>query len=150
MRMARHTCSEDHEKHASVSPERAIGKRAGYGIFGDFVEGGGYGVDQSVIDQINDWNTSYRENEYDPRQEEANGIHDWLETRHEVDGEACTSCNEAHGDMASFQDERNDKIARLFELDVEIEAIYNGIADDIRALIDNDYYCAFLDDQGDA
>ena len=147
MRAMRHTCSENHEKHASVSHERCIGKRAGYGIFGDFVEGGGYGVDQSVIDQIETWNTEYRENEYDPRQEEANEIHDWLETAHEVDEEDCTYCGEPHQNMLEFQIERDAKIARLFELDVEIEYIYNGITDSIRALIDNDYYCAFLADQ---
>ena len=147
MRVMRHTCSEDHFPHESVSPERAIGKRVGYVIFGNFIEGGGYEVDPSVIDQIETWNTTYQETEYDPRQEEANEIHDWLETAHEVDEEDCTYCEYTHHNMLDFQTERDNKIARLFELDAEITSIYNGIADDIRALIDNDYYCAFLADQ---
>ncbi|MEE9455791.1 MAG: hypothetical protein V3W11_01415 [bacterium] len=130
-----------------MEPEKKIGAIAGYYAFGDFVEGGGYGVDQTVLDQIEALNADYQENEFDPRQSEANDIYDWLNATHEIDDgsetETCSTCNEVHT-MSEYESLRDVKVNRLNTLSGEIDDEWTALADTIRAMISDESYEEFL------
>jgi hypothetical protein len=140
-------CREDHKPSENVEPGKKIGEIAGYHAFGLFVEGGGYGVDQTVLDQIEVLNADYQENEFDPRQSEANDIYDWLNATHRIADEGgpetCSICGEVHT-MSEYQSLRDAKVDRLNTLSGEIDDEWTALADTIRAMVSDESYEAFL------
>lgn len=146
----RNLCREDHKPPANVEPEKKIGEIAGYYAFGDFVEGGGYGTDQTMLDEIEALNADYQENEFDPRQSEAIDIYDWLNATHEIadggDPEPCSICGEVHT-MSEYESLRDAKVNRLNTLSSEIDDEWTALADTIRAMISDESYEEFLDAQ---
>lgn len=139
-------CIDDHGgPPAYVPADEAIGRVAGYTAFALFLDDGGYSLDQNTINQIETWNAEYQENEYDPRQEEASAIYEWLDVRHVMDVDPCPYCDGYHSTMAAWEAERNGKISNLHYLDAEIDAEWAELADAIRALIPDEDYTDFLD-----
>ncbi len=143
----RNLCREDHKPPANVEPEKKVGEIAGYYAFGDFVDEGGYGVDQTILDQIEALNADYQENEFDPRQSEANDIYDWLNATHEINDEGgtvtCSTCNDIHT-MSEYESLRDAKVNQLNTLSGEIDDEWTALADTIRAMISDESYEAFL------
>jgi hypothetical protein len=131
-----------------VEPGEKIGEIAGYYAFGDFVDEGGYGTDQTTLDEIEALNADYQENEFDPRQSEANDIRDWLNTTHDIDDgtgtETCSTCNEIHA-MSEYESLRDANVNQLNTLSGEIDDVWTALADTIRAMISDESYEAFLD-----
>lgn len=146
----RNLCREDHQPPANVEPIEKIGEIAGYHVFGDFVDGGGYGTDQDTLDAIEALNTGYQENEFDPRQSEANDIYDWLNATHEIDGGdntvTCPICAEVHT-MSQYESLRDVKVNRLNTLSSEIDDVWTALADTIRGMVSDESYKAFIDAQ---
>lgn len=144
----RNLCREDHRPPPAVGPEEKIGAIAGYYAYGDFVDQGGYGTDQTTLDEIEALNADYQENEYDPRQSEANDIYDWLNGTHEIadvgEPEPCSICGEAHT-MSEYESLRDAKVNRLNTLSGEIDDEWTALADTIRGMISDESYEAFLD-----
>jgi hypothetical protein len=144
----RNLCRENHEPPPNVEPGKKIGVIAGYRIFGIFVDDGGYGTDEDTLAQIEALSEDYLEQEFDPRQTEANGIYDWLNATHEIDhGDGsiiCPICGEAHT-MSEYESMRDEKVDRLNTLSSEIDDKWTALADDIRAMISDESYKAFLD-----
>ena len=144
----RNLCREDHRPPQNVEPGEKVGAIAGYYAFGDFVEEGGYGTDQGTLDEIEALNADYQEDEFDPRQSEANDIYDWLNAPHEIadGGETvtCSICGEVHT-MSEYESLRDDKVNRLNTLSGEIDDAWTALADTVRAMISDESYEAFLD-----
>ena len=124
----RHMC---HENHTGPPCNVKIGNIAGWEVFGEFVADGGYGVGQSVLGEIASLNEAYQDNEYLPRQAEAVTIHAWFDTTQEVDG--------------AWETARAAKVARLAEIDAEIDEEWCGVADAVYELVGATAYDAFLD-----
>jgi hypothetical protein len=143
----RNLCREDHQPPPAVEPGEKIGEIAGYHAFGDFVEEGGYGESQATLDQIEALNEAYQEDEFDPRQSEANDIYDWLDAKHEIDDgsetETCSICGEIHT-MSEYESLRDAKVNRLNTLSGEIDDEWTALADTIRGMISDDSYEEFL------
>ena len=146
MTKLRTSCLENHQPPANVPACRKIGTVAGYSAFGGFLDGGGYGEDQTAIDQISDWNVGYQTT-FDELQDSANTIWAWLDATHEISNEDCPFCGYPHDDMATWTLERDDKVADLRYLDGEIDDEWNELADMCRALVSDTAYEAFLADQ---
>ena len=146
----RNLCRENHQPPANVEPLEKIGEIAGYHVFGLFLEGGGYGTDQDTLDEIEALNAEYRENEFDPRQSEANDIYGWLNATHEIDDGSntvsCPICGEVHT-MSEYESLRNAKVNRLNTLSSEIDDEWTALADTIRGMVSDGSYKAFLDAQ---
>lgn len=120
-------CDENHTgPPANTTPIGNLGWRA----FGKFCDEGGYGEDQTVLDQIEAMNETYQEDEYVPRQDEYNAITEWLETTAEEDAEWLTT--------------RDAKVARRNEIHAEIDEEWLALADTIRDLVSDESYDAFL------
>lgn len=146
----RNTCREDHGPPPTSEPAKKIGEIAGYRAFGLFVDGGGYGTDQDTLDEIEALNSDYQENEFDPRQSEADGIYEWLNSNHEIDDGSntvtCPICGEVHT-MSEYEAARDAKVDRLNELSSEIDDEWAALTDTIRAMVSDSSYKAFLDAQ---
>ena len=146
----RNLCRENHQPPANVEPLEKIGEIAGYHVFGLFLEGGGYGTDQDTLDEIEALNAEYRENEFDPRQSEANDIYGWLNATHEIDDGSntvtCPICGEVHT-MSEYESLRDAKVNRLNTLSSEIDDVWTALADTIRGMVSDESYGAFLDAQ---
>ncbi len=144
----RNVCRENHQPPPNVDPEKKIGEIAGYRVFGLFVDEGGYGTDENTLSDIEALSEDYWENEFEPRQNEANDIYDWLNATHEIDDGTgvvtCPICGEAHT-MSEFQAMRDEKVDRLNTLSSEIDAEWTALADTIRAMISDESYKDFLD-----
>ena len=141
-------CIDDHGgPPPDTSEGEQIGRVAGYTAFALFLDDGGYSLDQTTIETIEGWNADYQETEYDPRQVEASAIREWLDARHEMatDLDPCPGCGGHHATMATWEAERNAKIADLHELDAEIDAEWAELADAIRDLVSDEDYTDFLD-----
>jgi hypothetical protein len=147
----RNQCFEDHEPQPSVPAAEKIGCIAGWAAFGLFLEDGGYGTSQSVIDDIEDLNGDYQDGDFDPLQDEASAIHDWLSSSHEIDDgtgtNACSICGTAHT-MAQFEAARDTKVGRLHEIDEEIDEAWLDLVDTIRGMISDSAYESYLDAHG--
>jgi len=141
----RQGCIEDHGPPPSVPSAEQIGDVAGYGAYTLFLGDGAYDLDQTTIDTIVAWNAEFQTNEYDPRQAEANAIWEWIQGRHVIGTEPCPCCGGYHATMAAWEAERDDMLANLHELNEEIDTIWADLTDDIRALVPNEDYSAFLD-----
>lgn len=143
----RNLCREDHRPPPAVGPEEKIGAIAGYYAFGDFVDDGGYGTEQDTLDEIEALNVDYQENEFDPRQSEANDIYDWLNATHGIADEGgtvtCSICGEVHT-MSEYESLRDAKVNRLNTLSGEIDDEWTALADTIRGMISDESYEAFL------
>jgi hypothetical protein len=124
----RHLC---HENHTGPPSNVKIGNIAGWEVFGEFVAEGGYGVDQSVLDDIASLNEAYQDDEYLPRQAEAAALHAWFDTTQEVDG--------------AWETDRAAKVARLAEINAEIDMEWCAVADAAYELVGDAAYDAFLD-----
>ncbi len=144
----RNLCREDHQPPPTIEPGKKIGEIAGYSVFGDFVEGGGYGTPQSTLDEIEAMNEEYQANEFDPRQSEANGIYEWLDDTHMIDDGSetvtCPICGEVHT-MSEYESLRDTKVNRLNTLSAEIDDEWTALVDTIRAMISDESYSEFLD-----
>lgn len=144
----RNLCRENHQPPPNVEPGKKIGEIAGYSAFGVFVDEGGYGTPQSTLEEIEALNEEYQENEFDPRQSEANGIYDWLDATHEIDDGSgtvtCPICGEVHT-MSNYESLRDAKVNRLNALSGEIDAVWTALADNVRGMISDESYGAFLD-----
>ena len=79
------SCWENHRPPPNVPEKRKIGTIAGWELFSVFSDNGGYGVSQSILDDIADLVETYQNDEFTPRQDEANEIWDWLEAVHNLD-----------------------------------------------------------------
>ena len=145
IQVERKECIEDHGPPPTVPPAEKIGDVAGYGAFTLFLGDGAYGLDQTTIDTIEGWNENFQANEYDPRQEEANAIRDWINGRHVIETDPCPCCGEYHATMAAWEAERDDMLADLHEINEEIDAVWADLTDDIRALVPDEDYSDFLD-----
>lgn len=143
------TCRENHADPPNELTEnhRRIGMIAGWEVFSEFVKGGGYGVDQSILDAIISINSDYQSNEFTPRQEEANSIIDSLNEIHTANNNSCPICGEVHVDRAGYAEWRDTQIARLNELSTEIDAVYSSTCDGVYALVGATAYEAFLADE---
>jgi hypothetical protein len=144
----RNLCRENHKPPPNVNPGEKIGEIAGYSVFGDFVEGGGYGTPQSTLAEIVALNEAYQEDEFDPRQSEANDIYAWLKDTHYIDDGSgtvtCPICGEVHT-MSEYESLRDGNVNRLNELSSEIDDEWTALVDTIRALISDESYSEFLD-----
>jgi hypothetical protein len=144
----RNLCREDHQPPPNVEPAEKIGTIAGYGVFTVFVDEGGYGTDQATLDDIEVLSDDFRENEFDPRQAEANEIYDWLNATHEIDDGSgnviCPICGKVHS-MSEYQSMRDTKVNRLNTLSTEIDDAWADLADTVRAMISDESYAAYLD-----
>ena len=144
----RNLCREDHRPPPNVEPEKKVGEIAGYYAYGDFVDQGGYGTDQTMLDEIEALNADYQENEFDPRQSEAIDIYDWLNGTHAIadggDTVTCSICGEVHT-MSEYESLRDAKVDALNTLSSEIDDEWTALADTIRAMISDESYEAFLD-----
>ena len=142
----RNLCREDHRPPPNVEPGEKVGEIAGYHAFSVFLEGD-YGTDQDTLDEIEALNADYQENEFDPRQSEANDIYDWLNATHiiadEGDPEPCSICGEVHT-MSEYESLRDAKVDRLNTLSGEIDDEWTALADTIRAMVSDESYEAFL------
>ena len=149
-RTERNTCRENHAPPPTGEPGKKIGEIAGYGVFSLFVDGGGYGTDQGTLDEIEALNSDYQQNEFNPRQSEADGIYEWLDATHEIDDGSntviCPICGEAHT-MSEYEAARDAKVDRLNELSSEIDDKWTALTDTIRAMVSDASYEAFLDAQ---
>ena len=126
----RHMC---HENHTGPPCSVKIGNIAGWEVFGEFVADGGYGVDQSVLDNIDSLIKAYQDDEYLPRQTEAAAIHAWFDTTQEVD------------EAGVWEAARAAKVARLAEIDAEIDGEWCAVADAAYELVGDTAYDAFLE-----
>lgn len=144
----RNVCRENHEPPPNVDPDKKIGEIAGYRVFGLFVDEGGYGTDESTLAQIEALSENYWENEFKPRQLEANDIYDWLNATHYIDDGSetvtCSVCGIIHT-MPEYEALRDAKVVRLNELSSEIDAEWTALADIIRVMISDESYKEFLD-----
>ena len=146
------SCWENHRPPPNVPEKRKIGTIAGWELFSVFSDNGGYGVSQSILDDIADLVETYQNDEFTPRQDEANEIWDWLEAVHNLDpGDntvTCGYCGETHTYEQSI-DIRNTKIARLSELGEQIDEEWCNLSDIIRDNINSDSvdaYDTFIED----
>jgi hypothetical protein len=125
----RHICNENHTgppANINLSPI------AGWRAFGKFCDEGGYGTDQSVLDAIEALNEDYQEDEYVPRQTEAQAILDWLDTTREED------------EAGVWAADRDAKAERFNEIGAEIDAIWCALADTIRDMVSDESYDEFI------
>ena len=97
------------------------------------VDDGGYGVGSTVLDQIAAINEAYQDDEYLPRQTEAAAIYEWFDTTQEDD------------DAGEWKAARAAKVARLAEIDAELDVEWYDAADAVYALVGEDAYEAFLE-----
>lgn len=141
----RQGCIENHGGPPNVPTAEKVGRVAGYGAYTLFLGDGAYGLDQTTIDTIEDWNADFQANEYDPRQEQATEIWEWIQGRHEIDVDPCPCCGGHHATMEDWEAERNDMLNDMHGLDAEIDTIWAELTDDIRALVSNEDYSDFLD-----
>ena len=147
-RCVRGTCRENHIPSPGIPESEKIGTVAGYEGFGQFIDDGGYGTDQSVLDQMEDMNEEYQVNEYDPRQSEASDIYGWLNAIHDIDDETgtttCLYCNVIHT-MAEYESTRDTEIDRLNELSGEIDDEWCTLVDEMRGMVSDDAYEDYMD-----
>lgn len=144
----RNLCREDHNPPAGVPVGEKIGTIAGYEGFGQFIDDGGYGTPQTTLESMEDMNAEYQENEYDPRQEEASGIYEWLNAVHQIDDGTgtitCSYCGIAHT-MSEYESMRDDKVARLNDISAEIDEEWCELVDAMRAMVSDGAYESYMD-----
>ncbi len=143
------TCRENHGDPPSeiTAGHRRLGMVGGWSAFKGFIDGGGYGQDQSVLDQIASMNATYQEDEYTPRQEAANAIWDSLNSIHTADNNPCPICGETHVNRAGFATWRNSQIQQINTLGSQVDSKWCKLCDDIYALVGQTSYEAYLADE---
>jgi len=106
-------CREDHipPPFKPALPDK-IGEVAGFQVLGMFLSLGGFGCDDETMDTIRQISEDYLEEEYLPRYDEAEAIHEWLNATHDV------------LDPTEFKVLVQEKINRLNEISAEIDAIW--------------------------
>jgi hypothetical protein len=148
----RSACREDHVPAPDIPESEKIGTIAGYYGFGQFIEDGGYGTAQNVIEDMESMNAEYQEELYDPLQAEASSIYDWLNAVHEIDDgsntEECNYCG-THHTMAEYEAIRDGKIERLNEIDQEIDEAWCALVDTMRGMVSDSAYESYIDNTED-
>jgi hypothetical protein len=144
----RNICREDHNPPTGVPEGEKIGTIAGYEGFGQFIDDGGYGTPQSVLEDMEVLNDEYQENEYDPRQEEASSLYAWLNAVHGMDDGTgvitCSYCGIPHT-MSEYESMRDAKIVRLNEISAEIDEEWCELVDAMRAMVSDSAYESYID-----
>lgn len=142
------TCLENHTNPptALTDGHPKIGTKAGWTAFSEFAADG-YGVDQSVLDQIAAMNVTYQEDEYTPRQEEANAIHDLLDTVHILDANPCPVCGVTHYDRAGYINWEATQWGRLNGINHEIDLKHAQLRQACFNLIGQTKYDEFVVDK---
>ena len=120
-----------HENHTGPPANTTPVGTLGWSVYSSFVAEGGYGVDQTVLDEIEALNEAYQNDEYVPRQAEYDAITEWLDTTAEED--------------ETWLAERNSKVARRSAIHAEIDVEWLAAADAARALVGDTAYDAFLE-----
>lgn len=148
-----HPCDNNHAKPPPecVTPlphGNKIGHEAGWRLYGRFIDQKGFGADQSLLDYIEGVNGDYQQTQYLPRMEAARAIYTWLDFDHVIaepdDPETiCPVCGIQH-DAMQFEDMRVEKDALLCALDSGIDGEWRLREAQLRILIPNDSYNAFL------
>ena len=142
------TCLENHTNPSAeiTQGHKAIGIFAGWSAFQGIINAGIYGLSQSVIDQINDWNDTYQQDEYIPRQEEFNQIDDDLNSVHTCNNDPCPICGETHVNDSGYRDYEALKLERAAEIFMEIDLAHATLRAACRQLITDSQYDAFIGD----
>ena len=144
----RSVCREDHVPAPDIPESEKIGTIAGYEGFGQFIADGGFGTPQSVLDDMAGMNEEYQEEIYDPLQDEASSIYDWLNAVHEIDdgshSEECVYCGTYHT-MAEYEATRDAKTERLNEIDLAIDEEWCDLVDTMRGMVSDDAYEDYID-----
>lgn len=138
----RKTCQENHTGPVELTyPQNRIGAPwTGYACFTAFVAGGGYGVDQTVLDTIASTNATYQA-QYDDLQAEADLIYAWFNTEFTIGSGGDFETMAAYEAAAAMQE------GDWFAISAEVAALWRGYCNTLRALVGDTAYAAFLADQ---